>query len=39
MAEAAQWLEEFKQFWSASFDQLDHLLRKMKTPPKKRKRK
>jgi DNA-binding transcriptional ArsR family regulator len=26
MAAAVIWLEEFKQFWSASFDQLDGLL-------------
>jgi DNA-binding transcriptional ArsR family regulator len=26
MAAAVTWLEEFKQFWSSSFDQLDGLL-------------
>ena len=26
MAAAVRWLEEFKQFWSSSFDQLDGLL-------------
>jgi len=26
MAAAVRWLEEFRQFWSASFDQLDGLL-------------
>lgn len=26
MKEAVDWLTEFKQFWSASFDQLDQLL-------------
>lgn len=26
MAAALSWLEEFKQFWSSSFDQLDDLL-------------
>jgi DNA-binding transcriptional ArsR family regulator len=26
MAAAVSWLEEFKQFWSSSFDQLDGLL-------------
>ncbi|GAB5470890.1 MAG: metalloregulator ArsR/SmtB family transcription factor [Rhodospirillales bacterium] len=26
MAAAVQWLEEFKSFWSSSFDQLDELL-------------
>ena len=26
MAQAVSWLEEFRQFWSGSFDQLDDLL-------------
>ena len=30
MAAAVSWLEEFRQFWSASFDQLDGLLEQMK---------
>jgi len=30
MAAAVTWLEEFRQFWSASFDQLDDLLDDMK---------
>jgi DNA-binding transcriptional ArsR family regulator len=30
MAAAVSWLEEFKQFWSASFDQLDGLLDELK---------
>lgn len=30
MAAAVSWLEEFKQFWSASFDQLDGLLKELK---------
>ena len=30
MAAAASWLEEFKQFWSSSFDQLDGLLADLK---------
>lgn len=30
MAAAVRWLEEFKQFWSASFDQLDGLLGELK---------
>lgn len=30
MAEAVRWLEEFKQFWSLSFDQLDTLLEELK---------
>ena len=30
MAAAVRWLEEFKQFWSSSFDQLDGLLEELK---------
>ena len=30
MAAAVTWLEEFRQFWSASFDQLDGLLEDLK---------
>src|SRR4051794_24051067 len=30
MAAAVGWLEEFKQFWSSSFDQLDGLLDELK---------
>ncbi|WP_282609535.1 helix-turn-helix transcriptional regulator [Pelagibius sp. Alg239-R121] len=30
MAAAVSWLEEFKQFWSSSFDQLDDLLDQLK---------
>jgi len=30
MAAAVNWLEEFRQFWSTSFDQLDSLLEKLK---------
>ena len=30
MAEAVGWLEEFRQFWSASFDQLDGVLEDLK---------
>lgn len=30
MAAASQWLDEFKIFWGASFDQLDGLLLEMK---------
>lgn len=30
MAAAVRWLEEFKQFWSSSFDQLDDLLDELK---------
>lgn len=31
MAAAVQWLEEFKRFWSASFDELDGLLEHLKS--------
>lgn len=30
MAAAVSWLEEFKRFWSSSFDQLDDLLEELK---------
>lgn len=30
MAAAVRWLEEFRQFWSANFDQLDGLLEELK---------
>lgn len=30
MAAAVHWLEEFKKFWSSSFDQLDDLLEELK---------
>jgi DNA-binding transcriptional ArsR family regulator len=36
LAAAASWLEEFKQFWSSSFDQLDGLLEELKKAEKKR---
>lgn len=35
MAEAVQWLEEFKQFWAGSFDQLDELLETLKNAQQK----
>ena len=35
MAAAVRWLEEFKQFWSSSFDQLDDLLEELKKAEKK----
>ena len=31
MAAAVHWLEEFKRFWSSSFDELDGLLDQLKT--------
>ena len=30
MAAAVRWLEEFEEFWSSSFDQLDNLLEELK---------
>ncbi|HEV7446360.1 MAG TPA: metalloregulator ArsR/SmtB family transcription factor [Steroidobacteraceae bacterium] len=36
MAAAVSWLEEFKQFWSSSFNQLDGLLEELKKSEKKR---
>ena len=30
MAAAVRWLEEFRKFWSSSFDQLDDLLEELK---------
>lgn len=35
MAAAVSWLEEFRRFWSGSFDQLDDLLEELKTPTSK----
>jgi len=35
MAAAVTWLEEFRQFWSASFDQLDGLLEELKKAERK----
>src|SRR5882672_5444591 len=39
MAAAVRWLEEFKQFWSESFDQLDGLLDELKRAKAKGSRK
>ena len=36
MAAAVSWLEEFKRFWSSSFDQLDGLLEELKKARRKR---
>ena len=38
MAVAVSWLEEFRQFWSSSFDQLDGLLEKLKKAETRRSR-
>ena len=34
MTAAVSWLEEFRQFWGTSFDQLDDVLTQMKNEPK-----
>jgi DNA-binding transcriptional ArsR family regulator len=39
MAAAVRWLEEFKRFWSSSFDQLDDLLEELKKAETKGRRK
>lgn len=36
MAAAVRWLEEFREFWSSSFDQLDGLLDELKQVEAKR---
>ena len=38
MAAAVSWLEEFKNFWSSSFDQLDGLLEELKNTETKGRR-
>jgi DNA-binding transcriptional ArsR family regulator len=38
LAEAAEWLERYRQYWEASFQRLDALLDEMKTGHKKRTR-
>ena len=35
LADATRWLEQYRQFWEASFRRLDALLDQMKTLPKK----
>ena len=35
MEAAVRWLEEFEQFWTGSFDQLDGLLRNLQNPNEK----
>lgn len=39
MAAAVTWLEQYRQFWSSSFDQLDGLLTELKKDNPKRNRK
>jgi hypothetical protein len=38
LAEASEWLEQYRQFWEASFQHLDGLLDELKTTSKKSKR-
>lgn len=35
LAEAAQWLENYRQFWETRFQHLDALLEELKSPGKK----
>ncbi len=35
MKDAVAWLEEFRKFWSTSFDQLDSLLEELKNTDKR----
>lgn len=36
LAEANQWLEEYRSMWEQNFQRLDELLEELKTQPKKR---
>ncbi len=38
LAEATDWLERYREFWEASFQQLDTLLEELKTKEKQRAR-
>jgi len=38
LAEANAWLEEYRQYWEASFQRLDNLLEEMKSKQKRRQR-
>ena len=38
LAEASKWLEQYRQFWETSFQQLDDLLDELKTTKKKTRR-
>lgn len=38
LAEAASWLENYRQYWESSFERLDSLLEEMKSREKARKR-
>ena len=39
LGEAAQWLENYRQYWEAAFERLDELLEDLKAEEKKAKRK
>jgi DNA-binding transcriptional ArsR family regulator len=38
LAEAAQWLENYRRHWEAAFQRLDQLLEELQTKPKKRRK-
>jgi DNA-binding transcriptional ArsR family regulator len=38
LAEATQWLEQYRQFWDTSFARLDDLLVELKSAPQRTKR-
>jgi DNA-binding transcriptional ArsR family regulator len=38
LSEANQWLEEYRQFWAASFDRLEILLAQMQAPKAKKRK-
>jgi DNA-binding transcriptional ArsR family regulator len=39
LAEAAQWIENYRQYWEAAFERLDNLLEELKAAESKTKRK
>jgi DNA-binding transcriptional ArsR family regulator len=38
LAEATEWLVNYRKFWEASYERLDALLEELQTRPKKRRR-
>jgi DNA-binding transcriptional ArsR family regulator len=38
LAEATEWLEDYRQFWEAAYQQLDSLLDEMKTKTRKKRK-
>jgi DNA-binding transcriptional ArsR family regulator len=38
LAEASEWLEQYRQFWEASFQRLDDLMSELQAPKKRPKR-